>query len=179
MGAKKLFYKGKKFSVEQETLSKAGKRFKVERVVHPEFVLIIPVLSGSKIVMERQFRGAINKYIYELPAGTVEKGEDLKKTVKRELEEETGYKAKKLKYLFKAYTTPGFTTELAYVYEASELSMKKVKLDKDEIIAAEVMGLDKALRMIRSNQITDMKTIAALLFYINSRQAYLEDYRYR
>lgn len=179
MAKKSRVYSGKIFNVETEKQAKAGKRFLIERVVHPDFVLIVPFLTPEKLVMERQYRGAIRKYIYELPAGGINKGESLIKAAKRELEEETGYRAKKLQFLFKAYSAPGFVTEMAYVYAAKGLTLRKTKFDDDEIIETEEVSMDQALEMIRSNRIVDMKTIAAILFCVNGRQHNLEDYRYR
>ncbi len=165
---RKVHYSGRTFSVEVETSSAAGKKLTIERVVHPAFAVIVPFLSDDTIILERQYRGAIKRYVYELPAGTMEKGENPVASARRELEEETGYVAGRMRFLFKAYTTPGFTTELAYVFAAKGLTRGRINLDKDEIIETSEVGLAKAVGMIKSNRIVDMKTIAAILFCVHA-----------
>ena len=127
-------------------------------------IFIIPVLSG-KILLERQYRPVLGKWIYELPAGRVDMGESASRAVRRELEEETGYYPNTVKRLFATYSSPGLLTEAVPIYLATGLMKRKKHLGKHEVIKAKFYPIGELLRMIRSNRINDGKTIQAILFY--------------
>ena len=100
----------------------------------------------------------------ELPAGKIEKGEDIELCGIRELEEETGYKAKEFKYLGKVVTSPGFCDEYIYIYMAQGLYKGQDNLcDEDEFINVREIKVDKIKEMIKSGEITDAKTISAFM----------------
>ncbi len=155
----------KNFSVRQALYRVKGIRRKYEIITKSDTVLIIPVLNNGKILMERQWRYPVDKYIYELPAGTVDKGEPPKKTAIRELKEETGYTAKSMRFLFKGYPAPGLMNEMMYFYLATGLKKGQAKLDKDEVISLHPISVSKAMSMVKEGKIVDTKTIAALLYY--------------
>ena len=114
--------------------------------------------------MIRQYRHAVGQTIWEIPAGTMEKGETPAACARRELEEETGYRAKSMKLLFECYPTPGYSQELMRMFVARGLNPTERRLDEDEIISVEPVEIERAFRMIGSKEIRDAKTIAALSY---------------
>ncbi len=128
-------------------------------------VVILPILDGNKVVLERQYRPVVGKYIFELPAGRLEEGESYATAAVRELKEETGYTASKVSLMFKAFTSPGFTTEFVHFYLAEGLSKGRRKLDRNERISVRIVELKKVLQMIKDNRIEDAETIAPILYY--------------
>ena len=139
-------------------------------VEHPGAVAIVPVHSNGDIVLLRQFRPTIGEEIYEIPAGTIEKGEAPLATAKREIIEETGLKARQWSKIAEFYTAPGFCTEFMHVYVARGLSPATADGDADEILKPVRMTIDAALKLIKSQKIRDAKTIAGLLIYHGSKR---------
>ena len=135
-----------------------------EIIRHPGAALIIPFLSKDKLIMLRQLRPVIESYIYELPAGTIDKGESPLECARREIVEETGYSAKKMKRLGFIYPVPGYSTEKIVIYKADGLSSRPRHAEKDEIIELEVLTRAAVRRLFKSGRIVDAKTIAALAF---------------
>jgi len=138
-------------------------------VEHPGAVAIVPVHSNGDIVLLRQFRPTIGEEIYEIPAGTIEKGEAPLATAKREIIEETGFKAKQWSKIAEFYTAPGFCTELMHVYVARGLSPASAEGDADEVLKPVRLTIDAALKLIRTQKIRDAKSIAGLLIYHGRR----------
>lgn len=143
-----------------------------EVVEHPGAVAILPLLERDKILLLKQYRPAIGKWIYEIPAGTLEKGEDYLECARRELEEETGYKARRMEKLFEMYLAPGYSTEKLHSFLASDLEPSSPHRDLGEEIKVVKVPFEKALKMIESNRIEDAKTIATLLFFTFTRDRY-------
>ncbi|MEM2865676.1 MAG: NUDIX hydrolase [Candidatus Hadarchaeales archaeon] len=142
-----------------------------EVVEHPGAVAILPFLGGKRILLLKQYRPAIGKWIYEIPAGTLEKGEDLLACARRELEEETGYRAERMEKLFEMYLAPGYSTEKLHSFLASELHPTSPHRDWGEEIKVVKTTLPRALKMIRSNKIEDAKTIATILYFASRFEA--------
>lgn len=139
-------------------------------VEHPGAVAIVPVHSNGDVVLLRQFRPTIGEELYEIPAGTIEKGEAPLATAKREIIEETGFKAKRWTKIAQFYTAPGFCTEFMHVYVARGLSPASGHQDVDEILNPVRMSIDTALKLIRTKRVRDAKTIAGLLIYHGSQR---------
>lgn len=154
------------FSLERFDFSKRGPKKHFYRIVEPDSVAILPITASGKIVIERQYRPAIRKYVYEIPAGHAEKGERMESAAMRELKEETGYRAGLLRHMFSAYKSPGLDTELLTFFLATRLKKGKPSPDPSEIITTIELSIGNLLEMIKSNRITDAKTIAATLFYV-------------
>lgn len=140
------------------------KRIKLTIVRHPKVAVIIPVRRG-KFLMESHYRPVIREWLLEFPAGFVEKGETPNHAARRELEEETGMKAKKLQYLFKTYSSAGFTDELAYFFFADVFSKGKRQSESGEILTMKEISIGKALQMVKGDKIHDSKTIKGILYY--------------
>lgn len=163
---KQLVYTGKKMKLEVHHLRQPdGTRYVKEVVVHPGAVVIIPILDDGRLVMIRNYRYTVDKWLLEVPAGTLEKGEPPIDCAGRELLEETGYLAGKLASMGNFYASPGIMTELMHVFIATELTLQSAQLDQGEQIEVAPMTLSEAVHCIRTGEIVDSKTIAALLTY--------------
>jgi len=162
-----------------ETLLTA-KKFKVERreyvipgvgavrremVVHPGAVLILPMLAPDRVVMIHNYRFSVGCELLELPAGTLEPGEDPAVCAGRELEEETGYVGGRIEPLGRFYTSPGFTNELMYAFVATELTATAPRPEATEQIRVTTLPLADAMAATIDGRIVDGKTIAALHLY--------------
>lgn len=141
-----------------------GYRLTLEVIKHPGAALIVPFLSRDKIILLRQFRPVINKYLYELPAGTLNKGESHLACARREIKEEAGYSARKFIRLGFIYPAPGYTTEKIVIYKAQGLKKTGVFTEKDEVITAQEVTKKEVARIFKSEELTDAKTICALAF---------------
>jgi ADP-ribose pyrophosphatase len=160
---KESVYKGKFLNIYTEGMLLPNKnRMKVEYVKHPGAVCVVPFLDEDKIILIRQFRPVIRRYIWELPAGTLNKNETIKNSAQRELIEEIGYKAKALREVGWVYTTPGFTTEKIHIFIAENLTRLKTEHEKDEVITSRVFTRVGIRRLFKKNLIVDAKTICAL-----------------
>ena len=135
-----------------------------ELVKHPGAVVILPFVDKKHILLLRQFRYAVKGDLWEIPAGTLEKGEQPLRCAKRELEEETGFLAKRWKYLTRFFPAPGISDEVMTLFKAEVLRQGRKNLDHDEWIEHETVSLAKALRMIQKGLIRDAKSIAAILW---------------
>lgn len=148
----------KKYRVKKDTFTRTI-------VAHKGAVAILPVLKNDRIILLKQYRPALDKTIYEVPAGTLEKGENPLLCARRELEEETGYRAKKFKKVISVYIAPGYSTEILTVFIATDLSRGNFSPEKYESIKPIEIPFDKAISYIKSGKISDAKTIISLLYY--------------
>jgi len=135
-----------------------------EWIDHPGAVCIIPVLPDDKICLIRQFRYGPGEEFIEIPAGKLDSGEAPLDCAYRELEEETGYRANKLTFLTNIHPAIGFSNEKMWMYLAEDLEKYENKLDQDEFLKLLPTPLEKALDLIWSGKITDVKTIIGLLW---------------
>lgn len=134
-------------------------------------IVAVPILDGHSIVLVKIYRPALSEWLYELPAGMMEGWEQAHDTALRELEEETGYTAKRVDFLFSAYSSPGFCTEMAHFYLCSNLIEGEQCLDPEEKIEPFIVPLAEAQELIKQKEIIDMKTICAISYIINYYQA--------
>ena len=162
---RKWIYKGRIISLREDKVRLSnGVVSHREIIEHPGAVIIIAVTKDNKIVMVRQFRKTAEKVLLEIPAGLAHKGESGINAAKRELQEETGYKAGRIKFAFKGYSSPGVSTEVMSFYLATQLERAEQNCDHDEMISVAHYPLKKCLAMIRSGKITDTKSIAGIMF---------------
>ena len=139
-----------------------GHKVTLEIVRHPGAVLIAPFIDTEHIIMLRQYRPVIDKYIYELPAGTLAKGEQHLRCAHRELKEETGYVAKKMTRIGEIYPAPGYTTERIIIFKAEKLIKETWQPEQDEIITSRAMSRSQIKTLLKRGRIIDAKTICAL-----------------
>ena len=138
---------------------------KFDIVKHNGAVSIL-ALENKDVIMIEQYRPTIEDYILEIPAGTIEKNEEIKECAIRELAEETGYKAKNIVHMISYYSSIGYSTELIHCYITTEIYKNNGGLfTSDEIINIKKVRFKTLLEMIQTNRIKDSKTICAALFY--------------
>jgi ADP-ribose pyrophosphatase len=166
-----VVYQGPLFRVQHDKIVEpCGKKNERDVIRHNGSVVIL-ALDDSKsktdpwLVMERQYRHAANQYLWELPAGKLEAGETPLDGAKRELEEETGYRAKKWKPLVEYYASPGFLGESMKVFLAEGLQAGDAHPEEDEEIELRLVKLSDALKMIEKGAILDGKTLTSVLLY--------------
>lgn len=166
VGKKELF-NGLRFSVERRQVRINNRVVERDVVVFPDSVIILPVLKSDQIILIKQYRAAINDYIYEVPAGVVEPGESIREAARRELIEETGYEPGELIEIGIYYPTPGYSTENMHFFIARNLEYVGMKPEPYEVIKPYVISVKDALEMIKSNEIKDLKTALLILYYIH------------
>lgn len=160
-------YSGKVFDlIVDEVEYPSGNRSVREVASHAGGAVVVALLPRNNVILVRQFRYPIQEYVYELPAGKLNPGEDPAMCARRELEEETGYVAGTLIPLTAIYTTPGFCNERLYLYLATDLkkSEKGQQLEEGEAtLTVEVFKFNRVLEMIEKKEIVDGKTICGIM----------------
>ena len=137
-----------------------------EYIEHPNAVIILPLLQDNRVVLLRQFRPVVGEFLYELPAGKIEKGETPREAAFRELEEETGFRATTMELLGEHYPSPGVLTEKYYSFLATGLKPSVRKLDKDEVIEIKIVSLKDLIEIVYKGLIRDSKTLATIFLYL-------------
>jgi ADP-ribose pyrophosphatase len=141
-----------------------GRTVRITFIDHPGAVIIAPFLDKDTVVMMRQFRPALKKYIYELPAGTLDPNESIAVCARRELLEETGLKAGKLKKLGAIYPVPGYSTEVIHIFKAEQLTLTQAQPEEYEVIETMPMTRSKVRQLMAQGRLMDAKSICTLAF---------------
>jgi ADP-ribose pyrophosphatase len=160
---KKIIYQGKVIDLSVDTVLFPEQSVDMECIKHPGGAAVVPLLPGGSVVLIKQYRYVVNDTIWEIPAGRLEKNESPRDCAFRELEEEVGFKATELVQLTEIYSAPAYCTEVIYIFLATGLSPGKQSLDDDEYIEIATFSLVEAVAMVERGEITDGKTVAALL----------------
>lgn len=166
-----VVYQGKLFRVLHDKLIEPGGKKSERDVIRHNGSVVILAIDKSKskkdpwIVMERQYRHAAKQYLWELPAGKLDAGEEPLVGAQRELEEETGYRAKKWKPLVEYYGSPGFLGESMKVFQAEGLMAGDAHPEDDEEIEFRLVKLSEIVKMIEKGAIKDGKTLCSVLLY--------------
>jgi ADP-ribose pyrophosphatase len=166
----KRVYMGKVISLDVDTVRfPDGSVGELEMIRHPGASAIVPFLSDPRgedpqVLLIRQYRYAADGYLYEIPAGRLDPGENPRDCAVRELKEETGCTAGQFDHLITMYTTPGFTDEKIHLFIATELVAGETKHEADEFLDLQPMRLSRALEMVEAGGIQDAKTALGLLF---------------
>lgn len=157
-------YTGKVISLKVDTVEIEKKGYQKREIVeHGGAVAIVAINDNNEVILVRQFRKAIEKVIWEIPAGKLEIGENPKDCAIRELKEETGYSAENLKLIHKFYTSAGFSNQKIYIFLATGLIPGENDFDDDEDLEVHKIELEEAYNMIYRNEIEDAKTSIGLL----------------
>lgn len=164
-------YEGKLLNLRVDTVEIPDKRYsKREIVEHPGGVAVIPITKDNSIILVKQYRKAVEKFLLEIPAGKLEINEEPRETAIRELKEETGFTANKVEYLLEFYTSPGFSNEKIYLFLATDLIEGEATPDTGEFVDIEKYNINDLIKMVERGEIIDSKTIIA----INLAKKYLD-----
>jgi nudix-type nucleoside diphosphatase (YffH/AdpP family) len=157
-------YRGKVVTLRIDTVRTSdGREIKREVVEHHGAVAIVPLLNSETVLLIRQFRQAVGETLLEIPAGTLETGEEPDVCAARELEEEIGYRPGKLRRMFSQYLAPGYSSEVLHAYLGEDLIETAAHPDEDEQIEVVPVEVRRIEAMILNGDIRDSKSIAALL----------------
>lgn len=160
-----LLLKTKKFNVVRETVRSPGGKEKTREIVrHPGACVLVPLVDGDRVCLIRNFRVSVNQTLIELPAGTLEPNEPPEETARRELIEETGYRAAKIELLHAFYLSPGILDEKMHLYLATGLTEGAAAREDEEEIENLVVPWDDAIDMVFRGEIKDAKSIVGLLW---------------
>lgn len=169
---RRIIHQGRKFTVAQDTEADEGGRTLVRDVIlHPGASAILPFLDSRTIVLLRNRRPVLGETLWEIPAGTLEPGEDPELAARRELAEETGYQAATWQKMIAFYPSPGVMNEMIHLYTAQELTPGPMHLEADETIEPKAIPLHQAYQWIWDGTIQDAKTIVALLIWQSTGKA--------
>ena len=166
-----VVYECSLFRIFRDKLIEPGGRQNEREVIRHNGSVVVLAVDNSRskrapwIVMERQYRHAANRYLWELPAGKIDEGEQPLEAAKRELIEETGYRAKKWRPLVEYFASPGFLGESMKVFLAEGLQAGDARPEEDEQIELRMVKLSELLRMIEKGGILDGKTLTSVLLY--------------
>ena len=142
-----------------------------EYIVHPGAVLIVPVLPDGRVVVERQYRYPLGRVMIEFPAGKLDSGETPLDTARRELREEAGYVATSWRWLGRVHPVVSYSTETIELFVAEGLTQVGAQLDAGEFLEIALLSVEEMLAAIDRGEITDAKTVAALLLYVRRQGA--------
>jgi ADP-ribose diphosphatase len=140
-----------------------GNVCELELIRHPGASAVVPLDSSGNVLLIRQFRHATGGFLLEVPAGKLDPGESPETCAEREVQEEVGFRAGRLEPMGWIWTTPGFTDEKIWLFLAKDLSPASQALQDDEVLSVERLPLDEAVSMALRGEITDAKSICALL----------------
>jgi ADP-ribose pyrophosphatase len=166
MSQPEVLFVGSRFRVARlcQTMPDGTEHFR-EVVQHPGAVVILPILDDQRICFIENYRVAVGQTLLELPAGTLEPGEDPAEAARRELAEETGYRAGRIEHLLSFWMSPGILDERMHLYLADDLQPGPTALDAGEDIRPRPATWPEALEMVRRGEIQDSKTLNGLLYY--------------
>jgi ADP-ribose diphosphatase len=150
-----------------EILLPDGRRRQREYLTHPGAVGVLALTRDGQILLVKQFRYPVGKFTFEIPAGKLAKGEDPLECVRRELEEETGFVAKKIRKLLSFWPTAAFSDEVIHLYVAEDLRPTRMNPDDDEYIELSTVTPARLEKMIYAGEVQDSKTLIAYLAWKN------------
>ena len=159
----KEIFNGRVFDVTVDTIREADRTYQRETVHHPGSAVIVPIFDDNTIALVRQYRHPAVRYLLEVPAGTLKRGEAPEEGAARELEEELGCTAGRMEKLSEFFVTPGFCGEKMWVYLATDLKQTEQRLEEDEILEVVRIPFSQALGMISTGEIEDAKTIIGVM----------------
>lgn len=169
---KTKIYQGKILALSRYELKIESRKVRREIIEHPGAAAILAFDENDRVILVRQYRFP-HGYVLEIPAGTLEKREDPKKCAFRELQEETGYTARKMSHLLTFYPSIGYNTEAIHCYVASGLKKTSgLHLDEDEILSVQKVKFSRLLQMIRTGKIQDSKTICTVMTFASKKKLY-------
>jgi ADP-ribose pyrophosphatase len=165
-------YEGRAVRLRVDTVEMPNGRETTREIVeHSDCVAIIALDDKDNLLLVRQFRKPVEKKLLEIPAGGIEPGEDVEECVRRELREETGFLPQKIERLGGFYSSPGYCTEYLHFFLATDLTPSPLQAEDSENIELVRVKLGEVLGLIKSGDICDAKSMAALLFFVEHRKS--------
>jgi ADP-ribose pyrophosphatase len=159
-------YEGKVFRLQRDTvIEPGGVQADRDIIVHPGSVVVMPVFNDGRILLIRQYRHSVGEFLWELVAGRKEPKETPAAAARRELIEETGYRAKRLRKLMRVVPTPGFVNEWMWIFAAEGLTAGAAQPEDDEQIMPRIFTLKEAMKLIERGTLRDAKSICGILYY--------------
>lgn len=146
-----------------------GRTYSRDLILHGGITVIVPFLDKDHLVLLRQYRYGAQDILWEIPAGTIGKGERPLACAKREIVEETGYRAAKWKKIASFFASPGFNTEKIHAFEAHGLSEGESELEEDEVLETRIVSLKETARLIKARKICDAKSLVPLFYTLAQR----------
>lgn len=162
-------FEGKIINLRVDTVELENQKYtKREIVEHRNASAILAINEKNEILLVKQYRKAVEEFLYEVPAGIINIAEEPVECALRELEEETGLKANKIDQIYEFYTSPGFSNEKIFLFKAQELTLTSTKFDEDECIETISVSKEEAKKMMETGRILDSKTLVAIIYWLNS-----------
>jgi ADP-ribose pyrophosphatase len=160
---RQTIWKGTAFQFDrEEILLPNGRKTVAGLIRHPGSAAIVPVLQDGSVVLIHQFRYGVKDFLWEIPAGTMDPGEDPLACAKRELQEESGYAAHRLEKLGELWVAPGYSSERIHLFLATHLTLMESHPDEDECLTVHTFPFSRALEMVERDEIREAMTIVAL-----------------
>ena len=167
----KQIYEGRRVSLRVDKVVLPGGRETTREIAsYPDCVAIVAVDTGDNVILVRQYRHAVGRELLELPAGGIEPGETPEESARRELEEETGYRAGEMERIGGAYTAPGYSTEFMHLFLATELEPGPSRAEDDEVIQVVPVPLSRVEGLVTSGEVCDGKSVIGLLTLISNME---------
>ncbi|MGA2509648.1 MAG: NUDIX hydrolase [Candidatus Acidiferrales bacterium] len=161
-----VLFQGRVFTLKRDrVIEPSGIEATREIIAHPGSVVVLPVLPDGRLVLIRQYRHAAGQYLWELVAGHKEPDETFLEGAHRELEEEAGYTARRIRKLLEVFPSPGLLGEKMVIFLADGLKKGKARPEDDEKITRRIVTLREAVNWIRTGKIRDSKSVAGILYY--------------
>jgi ADP-ribose pyrophosphatase len=162
-----VLYQGKVFRMQRDTvIEPGGVQADRDIIVHPGSVVVMPIFKDGRVLLIRQYRHSVCEFLWELVAGRKEPNETPVAAAQRELLEETGYTAKRLRKLMRVVPTPGFVNEWMWIFAAEGLTEGAAQPEEDERITPRIFTLKEAEKMIERGTLRDAKSICGILYYM-------------
>ncbi|HEY32682.1 MAG TPA: NUDIX hydrolase [Dehalococcoidia bacterium] len=167
----RIIYEGRVVTLREDTVETAdGQRRREVIALHRDCVAIVAVDGDDRVLLVKQYRKAADKELLEIPAGSIDSGEDPEETVRREMQEETGYLPGKVERLGGFYSTPGYCTEYLHLYLATELTPSQLYAEDTASISLVRVPVKEITSLLASGKIEDAKSIAGLHMYLEHRK---------
>ena len=162
----RVIYQGRLVRLDLDDLEFGGRQFQRENLIHPGAAAVVPVLANGDVVLVRQFRYAVQRELLEIPAGTLERGERPAACARRELMEEAGFRAGRLRHIGRCYPVPGYSTERIEIFVATGLTPCRSRPEFDEQLTVRRVSQRQILRLMRRGTIVDAKSLVGLFYYL-------------
>jgi len=162
-----VLYQGKVFRLQRDTvIEPGGVQADRDVIIHPGSVVVLPIFKDGNILLIRQYRHSVGEFLWELVAGRKEPAETPQAAARRELIEETGYRAKRLRKLMRVVPTPGFVNEWMWIFAAEGLTEGEAQPEEDEKITPRIFTPTQVEKMIERGTLRDAKSICGILYYL-------------